>query len=273
MLALDYQVIKTTNGQVGYCQYGNGIPLILLVGYSGTLYHWNYHFVVHLAKYFTVFLLDNRKIGLSDSSNEYSMLGLAQDVADFIHAKQLVRPNILGWSMGGMIAQTLVKKFPDLIASMALLATIPHYSYISTDFANLLTNSQHLSTAEFKTQLHAMFFSLPATPELKNLVTSNSLTINNYPYRFNPQAKQLQDYATISWSGLERSCLNQLALPSLIIWAKNDLVVQKTASDILTKEIPHAKLIVYPSGGHFLLHQFPQYIANDIINFFTQLID
>lgn len=267
-VVLDYQLVNTKNGQVGFCQVGSGAPLLLIVGYSGTLYHWNKHFVDELAKHYCVYMLDNRKVGLSDSRNEYSMSGMAQDVVDFIEAKGLVHPLVFGWSMGGMITQTIMQQFPDLLGGATLLATMPHANYTSPDFVDLVANSEHIPANEFRSKLYAMFFSRPPREILKDIITQSAPTISDYHYRFNFDAKELQDYAVMAWHGVDTQALELIKLPVLVLWARNDLVVPRSACEALSNSIPNAKLVVYPDGGHFFLHTNPRMIARDVVNFF-----
>lgn len=265
---LSYQSIKTRNGQVGYCQIGNGQPLILVVGYSGTLYHWNRDFITELAQHYCVYMLDNRKVGLSDSHNEYSMLGMAQDVVDFIQAKALVRPLVFGWSMGGMITQTIMQQFPDLLGGAVLLATVPHANYTNPDFVDLVANSEHIPANEFRTKLYGMFFSRPPREELKELITQSAPAIHDYHYRFTFDAKELQDYAVMAWHGVDQQALALIKIPVLVLWARNDQVIPRSACEIFSNFIPDVKLIIYSDGGHFFLHANPRMIARDVINFF-----
>jgi len=265
---LTYQTIITRNGTAGYCKTGSGPSLILIVGYSGTLYHWNRHFVERLAGSFTVYMVDNRKIGLSDSRNEYSMVGMAQDIVDFIDALAICKPVLFGWSMGGIIAQSIVRLRPDIAGGLVLLATVPHHSYTSPAFIELLMNADNLPANEFRLQLYAMFFSEKPQESLKELITGAAVSINDYHYRFNFDAKELQDYAVASWGGSDNDFLSAITVPALILKARNDLVVSNDAASVFTSNIPAAKLIDYPTGGHFFLHHSPSEVAFDVANFF-----
>lgn len=100
---LEYKIITTKHGQTGYVQLGSGEPLIMIVGYSGNLLHWNSELIYSLARKYTVYLPDNRLIGLSYSSNNESMNGMADDIADFIEAIGFTSAHICGWSMGGIM--------------------------------------------------------------------------------------------------------------------------------------------------------------------------
>lgn len=265
---LDYQTVKTVNGQVGFCKLGSGPALVLVVGYSGTLFHWNRDFIYELARHFTVYLPDNRKIGLSDSDNPDSMLGLAQDLVDFIHALNLYQPYMFGWSMGGAVTQTILRHFPNILGGVVLLATIPHATYTNHEFIQLVANASNMQGNHFREQLYGMFFSENPRAELKEFISNSALPIHGYSYRFNEEARQLQDFAVISWDGMDENSLAQITVPALILWARDDRVVAGKASRFLANFIPDAKLIVYPSGGHFFLHKNPLKSARDIVNFF-----
>lgn len=269
---LNYQLVKTRNGQVGYCKTGNGQALVLIVGYSGTLYHWNRFFIEVLAQYFTVYLVDNRKIGFSDSRNEYSMNGMAQDIIDFIDASMLVKPILFGWSMGGIVAQSIARLRPELVGGMVLLATVPHHSYTNPEFIELLMNSDNLPANEFRLLLYAMFFSEKPREELKEFITSAAVAISDYHYRFNFEAKELQDYAVASWAGSDNAVLSNMVMPVLILKARNDKVVSDEAASVFAANIPNAKLIDYSTGGHFFLHHSPEEVARDVANFFSSYL-
>lgn len=267
---LIYKTQITKNGCVGYCSLGTGPALIMIVGYSGTLFHWNKYFVNKLAEKFTLYLIDNRKVGLSDSSNEYSMMGMAQDVVDFIEAKHLNNVYLFGWSMGGMISQTLLKHHPELFVGASLLATIPHASYVDEGFLNLIANSEHIPAHEFRQQLYAKFFSEAPREELKEFITDAAIEIKDYHYRYNFDAKELQDYATASWHGLNVDDLANIFIPVLLLRAKDDLVVSCKANKFMQEHIQYSKSITYPNGGHFFLHKAPVQVAVDILNFFSK---
>lgn len=265
---LEYQSINTASGQTGFCKLGSGPALILAVGYSGTLFHWNRDFIYELARHFTVYLPDNRKIGLSDSTNPASMLGLAQDLVDFIEALQLNKPYLFGWSMGGVITQTVLRHFPEILGGVVLLATIPHATYTNREFLQLVANAGNMPGNHFREQLYGMFFSENPRAELKQFITNSALPIADYSYRFTDEARALQDYAVITWEGMDGQLLSRINVPALILWARDDLVVGAEASQLLANFIPDAKLIVYPRGGHFFLHKNPVATARDIINYF-----
>jgi pimeloyl-ACP methyl ester carboxylesterase len=264
---LDYKSIKTASGVTGYAETGVGIPLILVVGYSGTLFHWNSQFVIELAKSHHVYLIDNRKIGLSKSNNPETIAGFALDVVDFIQAMGLNQPIIAGWSMGGVVVQELLKTHEHIVSSAVLLATLPNMSYMVPGFHELLINSHIYESGEFRQKLYYYFFSKTDTYQVKDIITSNALKFNDYQYRFTSEAKALQDAVVPVWGGITTDELNKIQIPVLLLWAKDDAVVIADAVQFLCTRIKQAKMIVYSAGGHFLIQTNPTQIARDINNF------
>lgn len=265
---LNYHQISTESGQVGYVKLGAGHPLIMLVGYSGNLLHWNSEFIYALAQKFTLYLPDNRLVGLSNSSNPEDMDGLAQDVIDFIIALDLSQPLICGWSMGGIIAQAVVNQQPQLIAGMALIVSQPDYSYTFGELHHLVRNLRDYPSRESREKLTELFFSTTPTIEFRKYLAKTILPIEHYVYPFNAQAQALQDLAVTKWQA-DLTKLAQYSAPVLITTAKNDLVTKPQASWILHQSLPNSKLVSYPDGGHFFMHHYPQSLANEIIRYFV----
>ena len=270
-MKFQYQRIKTENGQTGYITLGSGSPMILLVGYSGNLLHWNSQLVYALAEHFTLYLPDNREVGETNSTNPYSMEGLALDVADFISALKLVKPIIVGWSMGGIIAQALANLAIVSLGGMALIASQPDYSFTSGNLHILVENLRLKPGRENRDKLMELFFSQMPSIELRKYLAKAVLPIDGYVYPYNEVAQKLQDQAITNWKMAEAK-LQQCSCPVLICCAKNDLVTDYRASIVLHELLPYSKLISYSEGGHFFLHHFPLQLAEEILSFFSKII-
>ncbi len=103
---------------------GKGPPLLVLNGFAATGADWDPSFVDKLASSNQLILLNNRGIGGStDNGQPFGILKLADDAAHVIETLGLDRTSVLGWSMGGFIAQTLAVEHPDLVNKLILLST------------------------------------------------------------------------------------------------------------------------------------------------------
>jgi pimeloyl-ACP methyl ester carboxylesterase len=107
-----------------YLQRGEGEPLVLIQGMSGTTLAWGDAFLDELARDFAVTAFDNRGVGLSSRVDEpFTVADLAADTAALFDALGLERAHVLGISMGGMVAQELALRSPDRIATLTLGCT------------------------------------------------------------------------------------------------------------------------------------------------------
>lgn len=271
---LKYETITTETGQVGYCKTGRGYPLVMVLGYSSTLFHWNRHLIQKLSEHFTVYIFDNRKVGLSDSDNEATMDGLTKDVLDFIAALEIDKPLLFGWSMSGVFVQNILVYHADKVRGAALMSATPSLKYMSKDFLYTIFNSDKFTPDEFRVKIHRLFFSEEPTAESARLLVESAVIIDGYKYRFTPEAKAVQDKAVHGAfdSDIEDTHLSEIKSPVVLLRAKDDMVVHDDANDVLLKNIPHVKSIVYPDGGHFFVHKYPYQIAGDIVSFFEDIL-
>jgi pimeloyl-ACP methyl ester carboxylesterase len=100
-------------GRIAYHRRGSGRPLLALNGLAATSADWDPLFIERLASANELILLDNRGIGAStDNCAPFDIDQLADDTARVIAALEFERASVLGWSMGGFIAQTLALQHP-----------------------------------------------------------------------------------------------------------------------------------------------------------------
>ncbi len=270
MQGYEYQIIQTISGQVGYVTVGADDlpPMILLVGYSGNLLHWNQELVLKLSECYKVYLPDNRLVGESISHNEDSISGLAQDIADFIDALFLHNVTLVGWSMGGIIGQNLAIYHAEKINKVAILGSLPDYTFTHGSLHSLVADLRERPSKEHRDKLLHLFYSEDLTIEFRKYLARNILHINHYVYPFNHHAQQLQDKSVTSYQ-IDYELIKTISQPVVIFTARNDLVNKPEASYLLHQLIPNSQLISYASGGHFFINCYPQQIAQQIINFFV----
>ena len=104
---------------------GEGPPLVLIMGYRLSSAAWPAKFVETLAKNFTVITFDNRGTGHSDKPvTGYALANMACDVGGLLDEIGIENTYVLGYSMGGAIAQEFVRQFPDRVTGLILCATM-----------------------------------------------------------------------------------------------------------------------------------------------------
>src|SRR5918997_348105 len=115
------------NGQeLHYLQRGEGEPLLLIQGMSGTHLSWGDEFLEALEPEFSLTYFDNRGAGKSSRVDDpFSIEDMADDAAGLLDAVGIERAHVLGISMGGMIAQQLALKHPERLRTLTLGCTYP----------------------------------------------------------------------------------------------------------------------------------------------------
>jgi pimeloyl-ACP methyl ester carboxylesterase len=126
VLTAPIRVVRTTDGTVAYREVGSGPPLLLITGASASMDDWPPSFVDALAAHHTVVVFDNAGVGRTAAVSAPGLLSIpamANQTSALISALRLRRPAVLGWSMGGMIAQALAVSHPAQVSRLILAAT------------------------------------------------------------------------------------------------------------------------------------------------------
>ena len=124
ILTTPTRVSHTTDGAVGYREIGTGSPLLLIMGYAGSLDNWAPDFVDELAQAHTVVMLDNSGVGeTSRVPGTLTIDAMANQTSALLTSLHLGPVSVLGWSMGGMTAQALAVLHPSQVSKLVLAAT------------------------------------------------------------------------------------------------------------------------------------------------------
>src|SRR6266536_4659365 len=116
--------VQVDGAQIAYRRVGNGLPLLVLNGFAATTADWEPSFIDGLASSNELILVDNRGVGRStDDGKPLDIARLADDAARVIDALGFEHTSVLGWSMGGFIAQTLALEHPHCVNKLILLST------------------------------------------------------------------------------------------------------------------------------------------------------
>jgi pimeloyl-ACP methyl ester carboxylesterase len=119
------QVAATSDGHVGYRELGTGTPLVLITGLSATMNDWAPGFVDALAVHHRVIELDDAGVGRTTAVAPLTITAMAAQTSALLTTLHVARASVLGWSMGGMVAQALAVGDPDQVGRLVLAATQP----------------------------------------------------------------------------------------------------------------------------------------------------
>ena len=247
------QVTSTSYGNVAYREIGSGPPLVLIMGFAGSMSTWDPRFVDALAQRYRVVIFDSAGIGQTDAfAGTLSIDDMANQTSALITALGLGRPYVLGWSMGTLIAQALAVLDPAQVRALVLSASYPGNG---TTVRPAQSAINALSSPNIQTVLGALF---PADQQAAG-VTYLTATSSYPPGDSVPASVIAQQRQAIDawWAGTDPAGRHASAItvPTLIADGADDRLDPSVNSRTLAGLIPGARLTFYPDAGHAFLFQ------------------
>ncbi len=244
---------RTALGTIAYRAVGSGPPLVMITGYSGTMEDWDPDFVDALAQHYRVIIFDNAGVGRTRAlPPPVSIDAMASQTSAFIAALGLGRPDVLGWSMGSMIAQALAVLHPDQVRRLVLCASYPGNG------TEVRPSQQAINefTGGDAQQVMAQLFPAGQAAAQQTYL----LAISGYPPAPAVPAGTLagQKHAVDQWwAGADPAgrLAATITAPTLIADGTADRLDPLANSRTLARLIPGARLVLYPDAGHAFLFQ------------------
>jgi pimeloyl-ACP methyl ester carboxylesterase len=267
--------VRVNGISIGYRTVGSGRPLVLIPGFAFTMAEWDPKLVAALAKRHRVVLFDNRGVATSTDTqgNVLSIDEMAGDTARLIGALHLGRSDVLGWSMGGYIAQKLALGHPGSVRRLVLASTDFGGSRAIQPSAKVIRELQH---AHSFSQLLALLFprsELAAGRAWESRIGVQDARLHLPKSSFTVSATIVKQQFNAAGPGWESSGhgsysqLPQLRLPTLIAAGNQDLIVPARNATLLHGRIRNSKLVVYRGAGHAFLFQSPLTVAARVNRF------
>ncbi|SDK77250.1 Pimeloyl-ACP methyl ester carboxylesterase [Arthrobacter sp. ov407] len=235
-----------------------GIPVVFFVHLAATLDNWDPRIIEPIAKNRHVITFDQRGVGASTGQVPGSIEAMADDAYTFIKVLGFDQVDIFSFSMGGMIAQDLLLKHPDLVRKVVLAGTGPRGGkdidkVVSTTYWDILRAT--LTRADPK---EFLFFNRNATgkPAAKAFIKRLQERTVDRDMPISVRAFQTQLKAIRRFGRSAPSDLSQLTHPTLIANGDNDRMVPSILSGDLHRRIKGSELIIYPDSGHGGIFQF-----------------
>jgi pimeloyl-ACP methyl ester carboxylesterase len=246
------RVAATSDGQVAYRELGSGPPLVLITGFSATMDDWSPGFVDSLAVHHRVIELDNAGVGQTTAVAPLTITAMAAQTSALLTTLHIERASVLGWSMGGMVAQALAVGHPDQVGRLVLAATQPG---TGKSLPVPAAAAAALTSPDVMTLLGVLF---PADQSAAALAYIRSVLA--YPDRYQASAAVIsaQRVAVRQWiAGDDRDAtgIGALRIPTLVADGDEDRLDPLGNDRMLASTIPGAELVTYPNAGHAFLFQ------------------
>jgi pimeloyl-ACP methyl ester carboxylesterase len=235
---------------INYELKGEGHPLVIIMGLTGSLDWWSAEFIDPLAERYRVLIFDNRGGGKTETPDEgeFDILQMAGDTAGLMEALDIKSAHVMGMSMGGMIAQELALNYPDKVDKLVLAAT--NCGKNGSVFATRDVLAKMADRTGTPQEQVERFCSLlfceewleshqEILPDFQNRYMEARTTDLNAARQF---------FATVKFDACER--LAAIDKPTLVAHGKEDVIIPAENSSIIAERIPGAKLIQYENAGH-----------------------
>jgi pimeloyl-ACP methyl ester carboxylesterase len=268
MAAESLPTIAVDGAQIAYRRIGRGRPLVVLNGFGATSADWDPSFIDQLASSNELILLNNRGIGGSiDDGQPFDIAKLAADAAHAIETLGVKRASVMGWSMGGFIAQALALNYANRVDKLVLLSTDP--GGIDADLASPDVWSKLIDTSGTPNeQARRLLFLLFPSDVAASVYRQFGDIVVAARAQLSVELLNRQAEAMDAWHrNSVASQLRAIRVPVLIAAGTEDIVIPASNALKLVNAIPGAWLAQFPHGGHAFMAQYPQALA-DLINRF-----
>jgi pimeloyl-ACP methyl ester carboxylesterase len=249
-------------------------PLLLLQRFRGTMDHWDPKLLDSLAAQRQVILFDNEGIGLTPGTAPNTIAAMAKSAAAFIEALRLPQVDLLGWSMGGTVAQQLTLERPDLVRRLALVATgpggVPDAPRPSERVIQIMMAADN-SDEDFL----YLFFDDSTSSKAAGAASLRRLDprLNASRSAVKPESFRAQAQAIGAWGMGKDSAFARLAeikQPVLVANGVRDVMIHAVNSYAMVQRLPRGKLVLYPDSGHGFLFQHVDSFSGEVLDFLQQ---
>jgi pimeloyl-ACP methyl ester carboxylesterase len=249
-----------------------GIPVVFFVHLAATLDNWDPRIVDPIATNHHVITFDNRGVGASTGEVPDSVEAMADDAYTFIRALGFDTIDIFSFSLGGMVAQALVVKHPELVRKLVLTGTGPAGGKDIDKVAGTTYFDILRATLTRSDPKEFLFFNRNVTgkPAAKAFIKRLEERTVDRDAPMKVKGFQTQLKAIKKWGRSVPADLSKLSQPTLIANGDNDRMVPSVLSDDLHRRITGSELIIYPDSGHGGIFQFHDRFAPVAVEFLAR---
>jgi pimeloyl-ACP methyl ester carboxylesterase len=264
--------IARVNGiNIAHQVRGNGPPLVLIMGYRLTSLAWPTQFVEALAEEFTVVTFDNRGTGQSDKPVKgYALANMARDLAGLLDEIGIERTYMLGYSMGGAIAQKFTRQFPLRVAGLVLCATMcggPRATFAEPSVVRVMRDLDGYSPEQIARRIWEVTYAPGYLRKHREKAEDQMRREIALPTPLHAADLQFQAFAEFDGA----RALSEIRCPTLVLTGDLDRLIRPQNSEMLAQHIPGAKLVVISGGGHRVLWEAVEECTDLVTTFLSSI--
>jgi len=265
------KTIDTGGARFAYRELGpdSGTPVVFLNHLAGVLDNWDPRVVDGIAASRRVITFDNQGVGASQGRTPRSVAAMARDAIAFIRALGYDQVDLLGFSLGGMVAQVIAEQEPQLVRKLILAGTGPAGGPGIDKVTPITLLDTLKATLTFKDPKEYLFFTRTAngkatarqfTSRLKERTSDRDKPISLTAFR-----NQLK--AIHGWGRQQPADLTVIRQPALVANGDHDRMVPSSNSADLARRLPNARLELYPDAGHGGIFQYHDTFVDQALKF------
>lgn len=267
--------VEAAGSEFAYRRFGRpgDLPLVMLQHFRGNLDNWDPALTDALAAEREIILVDNPGVGSSTGEPSGSIAQTAREIIAFADALGLGEIDLLGFSIGGFVAQEMALVRPTLVRRLVLAATGPKGAPGMHGWRDDIAAA---ARGESKPEnLLYIMFAHSETSQAKGMEFLGRF-MERQEGRDAPTsdaARDAQYDAIVEWGIPDHAALQRLTgiqSPTLIIQGDDDLMIPTKLSHLLAGLIPDAQIRIYPDAAHGFLFQYPTKVAADVNAFLAR---
>ena len=265
------QTVDVGGTSFAYRELGprGGTPLVFLHHFTAVLDDWDPRVIDGIAAHRHVITFDNRGIGSTGGKVPHTLDAMAADAAAFIDALGYETVDLIGFSIGGGVAQEVALQYPQLVRRLILTGTGVRGGGGLTKMPLIVGGAYAKAALTRLDPRHFLFFNRNAVGKRAAAEYIARLqertTDRDKPISHQARIAQLK---AIREAGLgEPRDLGKITQPTFVANGDNDVMVASSQSHELAERIPNAKLTIYPDSGHGGIFQYHEQFVPAVLEF------
>jgi pimeloyl-ACP methyl ester carboxylesterase len=265
------RTIKVGSTKFAYREFGPnaGVPVVFLHHFTAVIDDWDPRVIDGIATERRVITFDNRGIGGSGGRTPTTVAAMAEDAIAFIRALGLEQVDLMGFSLGGFVAQVIVTKEPQLVRRIVLAGTGPAGA-IGKVSPRMIGDILHglLTLNDAKRYL---FFTRTSAGKAAAHAYLDRLTerTEGRVKRTSAPGVAAQILAIRRWAAQDLMDLESIEHRVLVANGEDDRMVATRSSFELAHRLPNASLRIYPDAGHGGVFQYHERFVPEVLAFLS----
>lgn len=246
-----------------------GVPVICLNHLAAVLDNYDPRVIDGIAARHRIITFNYRGVGASSGRTSVTVEEMAQDAIAFIRAMGFQKVDLLGFSMGGFVAQVIALQEPQLVRKLILTGTGPAGG-VGIDQVTRISIADTLKGAlTFKDPKYYLFFtgSKPGREAARQFLERLNERTDDRDSKITVPAFVAQLKAVSAWGTRAPQDLSRIPHPALVVNGELDKMVPTSNSVDLAKRLPNAELVLYPDAGHGGIFQYHAAFVSKALEF------